>query len=163
VPDFFHNLVSHREMRTEQTKGVDELATFERFVDQSRLAIDVASIEKKNPPHPDILCRHQTEGLLAFELVELCDPNIARAVATLYEGYMRTSDPSASIISKKLRRKYQTTAPIELLCYTAGRIYTPDNIILPTIEPYLSSWRHTFRRAWLLGRKGVYKIWEAGE
>ena len=102
-----------------------------------------------------------SEGAVAFELVELCDPNFAKSIAKASETYLRTSDPSPKIISKKLRRKYKSDAPIELLCYTAGRIITPDNVILPAIKPYLRSWRHTFRRAWLLGRKGVYVVWSA--
>lgn len=146
-------------MTSEREKGEREVAVFERFVAISLLPIDPNSIEKCAPPHPDILCRHTTEGDVAFELVELCDPNLAKSIATASEGYLRTSDPSSAIISKKLSRKYNSAAPVELLCYTAGRIITPDNVILPTLKPYLHSWRHVFRRAWLLGHKNVYIIW----
>jgi len=85
----------------------------------------------------------------------MCDSRLASSIAKASYGYLRTSDPSANIISKKLRKKYETDVPIELLCYTAGQIITPDNVILPAIKPYSRTWRHTFRRAWLLGRKGV--------
>lgn len=146
-------------MASEREKGEREVAVFERFLATSHLPIDPNSIQKCTPPHPDILCRHLTEGDVAFELVELCDPNLAKSMATAREGYLRTSDPSPAIISKKLRCKYNSAAPVELLCYTADRIITPDNVILPTIKPYLRSWRHVFRRAWLLGRKGVYVVW----
>jgi hypothetical protein len=149
-------------MASERKKGEAEVALFLRFLDASNLPIDRSSIEKRPPPEPDILCAHQTEGKIAFELVELCDPRLAKSIAELDGSYLRASDPSSLIISKKLRKKYQTNAPVELLCYTAGRIVTPDNVILPTIRPYLRSWRHTFRRAWLLGRKGVYEVWNAG-
>jgi hypothetical protein len=149
-------------MTPEHVKGERELAVFLRFLEASRLPIDRNSVEKRSPPEPDILCTHQSEGKIAFELVEMCDPRFARSIAKASEGYLRTSDPSANIISKKLRKKYETDAPIELLCYTVGRIVTPDNVILPTIGPYLRSWRHTFRKAWLLGRKGIYVVWDAG-
>lgn len=149
-------------MASEHAKGEKEVAVFMRFLEASRLPIDPSSIEKRSPPEPDILCTHRSEGTTAFELVEMCDPRLARSSAKASDGYLRTSDPSANIISKKLRKKYQTDAPIELLCYTAGRIVTPDNVILPTIKSYLRSWRHTFRRAWLLGRKGIYVVWDAG-
>ena len=148
-------------MTSEHTKGEHEMTVFRRFLEASQLPIDPNSVEKRSPPEPDIHCRHMSEGAVAFELVELCDPNFAKSIAKASETYLRTSDPSPKIISKKLRRKYKSDAPIELLCYTAGRIITPDNVILPAIKPYLRSWRHTFRRAWLLGRKGVYVVWSA--
>ena len=90
------------------------------------MSIDRNSVEKRSPPEPDILCTLQSEGTVAFELVEMCDPQLAKSIATASDGYLRTSDPSANIISKKLRKKYETDAPIELLCYTAGRIVTPE-------------------------------------
>lgn len=148
-------------MASEQAKGETEYEVFMRFLEVSQMPIDWNSVEKRSPPEPDILCTHQSEGAVAFELVEMCDPRISRSIAKASDGYLRTSDPSASIVSKKLRKKYRTDAPIELLCYTAGRIVTPDNVIFPTIKPYLKSWRHTFRRAWLLGRKGIYVVWDA--
>ncbi|MDO8893400.1 MAG: hypothetical protein U1D41_01160 [Nitrosomonas sp.] len=146
-------------MVSEHEKGEREVAVFKRFLETSHLPIDPSSIQKCMPPHPDILCRHLTDGEVAFELVELCDPNLAKSIAKVSEDYLRTSDPSSKIISKKLRREYNSAAPVELLCYTAGRILTPDNVILPTIKPYLRSWQHVFRRAWLLGCKGVYVVW----
>jgi hypothetical protein len=149
-------------MASELVKGETEVAVFLRFLEASHLPIDPNSVEKRSPPEPDLLCTYQSERAVAFELVEMCDSRLASSIATASDGYLRVSDPSANIISKKLRKKYETNAPIELLCYTAGRIVTPDNVILPTIKPYLRSWRHTFRRAWLLGRKGVYIVWDAG-
>jgi hypothetical protein len=146
-------------MASELAKGKIEVAVFLRFLDASHSPLDRNSVEKRSPPEPDILCTHHSEGAVAFELVEMCDPQLARSLATASDGYLRTSDPSANIISKKLRKKYETDAPIELLCYTAGRIVTPDNVILPKIKLYLRSWRHTFRRAWLLGRNRLYVVW----
>lgn len=149
-------------MASENIKGETEVAVFLRFLAASQLPIDPTSVEKHSPPKPDILCTHQSEGKVAFELIEMCDPRLAKSIAVANDRYLRTSDPSASIIFKKLRKKYATDAPVELLCYTAGRIVTPDNVILPTIKPYLRSWRHTFRRAWLLGHKGIYVVWNSG-
>lgn len=148
-------------MASEKNKGETEVSVFLRFLELSQLPINRESIEKCFPPAPDIMCTHQSEGAITFELVEMCDSRLAKSFAKESDAYMRTSDPSANIISKKLRKNYETDAPIELLCYTAGRIITPDNVILPTIKPYLRSWKHTFRRAWLLGRKEVYVVWEA--
>lgn len=149
-------------MASELAKGETEVAVFLRFLEASHLPIDRTSVEKRSPPEPDILCTHQSEGAVAFELVEMCDSRLASSIAKASKGYLRTSDPSASIISKKLRKRYETDVSIELLCYTAGRIVTPDNVILPTIKLYLRTWRHTFRRAWFLGRKGVYVVRDDG-
>jgi hypothetical protein len=147
-------------MRSEQAKGAHEVEVFRRFIVAANLPIDAGSVEKRNPPEPDIRCNDAVGGHLAFELVELCDPTLAKAIATLSSEYIRTSDPSARIVSKKLRRNYETTLPIELLCYTDGRIITPDDVIIPTVTPYLASWRHIFRRAWLFGHKGkVHELW----
>jgi hypothetical protein len=147
-------------MTTEHTKGEIEVGIFQKFLGASLLPIEMVTVEKRNPPEPDILCSHKSEGEIAFELVEMCDPRLAKAIAKASDEYLRTSDPSAHIISKKLRKKYKTNAPIELLCYTNGRIITPDDVILLKIKPYLRSWRHVFRRAWLLGRKGLYVVWD---
>jgi hypothetical protein len=149
-------------MASELVKGETEVAVFLRFLEASHLPIYRKSVEKRFPPEPDILCTHQSEGAVAFELVEMCDSRLASSIAKASDGYLRTSDPSPNIISKKLRKKYETAVPIELLCYTAGRVITPDNVILSTITPYLRTWRHTFSKAWLLGRKGVYVVWDAG-
>ena len=54
------------------------------FVVRSRR--DLATAEKRTPPEPDILCTHRTEGSVAFELVEICDPNLARFNATVTDG-----------------------------------------------------------------------------
>lgn len=145
-------------MASEQSKGEREIAVFLRFLAKSQLPVDPESVQKRTWPEPDILCTHATDGPLAFELTEICDPLLARSIAQASEAYLRTSDPSASIIDKKLGRSYQTPFPIELLCYTDGRVVTPDNMILATIRPRLTSFRRTFRRAWLLGRTGVHHV-----
>lgn len=147
-------------MTTEHSKGEKEIEIFQRFLGAAVLPVENSTVEKRNPPEPDILYSHNTIGEISFELVEMCDPRLAKSIAKQSTDYLRTSDPSSNIISKKLRKKYKTDAPIELLCYTNGRIITPDDVILPTIKPYLQSWRHTFRRAWLLGRKGLYIVWD---
>lgn len=149
-------------MRSEADKFEIEREVFLRFIEIAELPIDAASIEKRLPPEPDLRCIHQAEGEVAFELVEMCDPRVAQAISEESEAYIRTADPSPLIIAKKLRREYETEVPIELLCYTNNRIITPDSHILLAISPYLRSYRHIFRRAWLLGRKGAYLVWSQG-
>lgn len=156
---------SCRDMAPEETKHNREIEIFAQFVSASKLLIDPTTIEKREPPEPDILCTHLNEGPQAFELVEICDPTLAKFMATVTEGgayYIRTADPSARIIRKKLRRKYQTDYPVELRCYTNGRVITPADVIVPTIRLYLASWKSTFRSAWLFSRGDVYQVWSVG-
>jgi hypothetical protein len=68
-------------MASEFAKGEAEVAVFLRFLEASRLPIDRNSIEKRSPPEPDILCTYQSEGAVAFELVEMCDSRLARSFA----------------------------------------------------------------------------------
>jgi hypothetical protein len=153
-------------MDNELTKGMREVEIFSRFVSSAELPIDLDTIEKCNPPEPDILCAHRDDGPVAFELVEICDPNLAEFFSTVDEGgafYMRTGDPTPWIIRKKLRRTYQTEYPMELLCYTDGRVVTPAEVILPNLRLFLAPYRGPFRRAWLLSRGDVYHVWPRKE
>ena len=150
-------------MRTEHDKASIELAVFRDFVRIAALPVDSDSVEKRSPPEPDVLCRIEGLGQVAFELVELCDPNLARVFADPLKPsheYVRTSDPSAGILRKKLRRAYDTPHPVELLCYTDGRIITPADVIIPTLRPYLGSFAHVFRKAWLLSEGRVDALWK---
>lgn len=151
-------------MATEIEKAQIELAVFADFVSFSGVPVIAGTAEKRNPPEPDILCSFGEEGMVAFELVEICDPNIARALADPRPNldgveYIHTSDPSPQIVGNKLRKVYQTDHPIELLCYTAGRVITTTDVIVPTILPLLESYRHTFRKAWLLSESEVIRVW----
>lgn len=151
-------------MDTEDTKGIREIEVFTRFAKAATQPIDLGTIEKRKPPQPDILCTHRDDGPVAFELAEMCDTHLAEFFSTVKDGgayYMRTADPIAKIIQKKLRRKYHTKYPIELLCYTDGRVGTPVSVILPTIRLQLVSRRGPFRRAWLLSRGVVHHVWPA--
>ena len=151
-------------MSSEAQRSEVELRVFADFLQLAGLPINPATVEKRPPPEPDLLCVHDQEGKVAFELVELCDPNLARALASPRPNadgveYIRTSDPSWTIVLNKLRKTYKTEHPVELLCYTDGRIITPPDVIRPTLVPLLSSYRHTFSRAWLLSKGEVYSLW----
>jgi hypothetical protein len=149
-------------MPSEDTKGIRELEIFQDFVKRSALRIDPDSVEKRKPPEPDILCKHFDEGIIAFELVELCDPALAARLndTSLELEFVYTSDPSLNIIRRKRTRSYQTEYPIELLCYTDGRIVTPDDVIIPTIRPYFECNPGEFRRVWFRGDSTVEIVYD---
>lgn len=56
----------------------DEIGTFSHFVEVAGLPVLPATIEKRFPPEPDVRCRLETGGSVAFELVEICNPANAR-------------------------------------------------------------------------------------
>lgn len=59
-------------MRPEQADR--ELETFSGFIEVAGLPVEQGSIRKHNPPYPDISCRIKDLGQVAFELVEIVDP-----------------------------------------------------------------------------------------
>jgi hypothetical protein len=61
----------------------DETSAFRNFLEHSYLAAVPDSIEKRNPPEPDILCRLTENCQLAFELVEICHPGNAAFVGSV--------------------------------------------------------------------------------
>jgi hypothetical protein len=154
-------------MTADQSKASREMQVFLEFLQKSGLPIERDSVENRTPPEPDILCRHKEQGFVAFELVELCDAEIARIVAegvrsgNTEQSSIWTADPSSRIIRNKLEKKYQTKHPIELICYTAARLVTPDDVIIPTVQ-YIIELRGLgmFRRVWLLGEEACQIISE---
>ena len=155
------------QMRNEDEKGRPEIKIFSCFTKFSELPIDPRSIEKHQPPEPDILCLIKGEGLVAFELAELCDSDIARnmnkAAKEDHNQFTWASNSSKEIIRRKLQRQYRTDHPIELLCYIDGRDGSTAGMILPQIRPILDSRKGCegpFRRVWLLDDVDkVHHVW----
>ena len=56
-----------------------ELRVFRLFAKAARLDIPPESIQKRPPPEPDIQCEVLDHGCTYFELVEIVDPQLARA------------------------------------------------------------------------------------
>jgi len=149
-------------MRNEQSKGSCEIDIFSKFVMKGNFLYDLDTVEKRSPPEPDIICTHQVSGVVAFELVEICDSKLAEFNATVEVGgvyYMRIADPTTKIVEKKLSRTYETRYPIELLCYTEGRVGTPASTIAKTIFARIQSHAHPFRRVWLFSYGVASEVW----
>lgn len=148
---------------SEAEKAQEEIDALRRFIERSGLPLDPSSIEKRVPPEPDLLCRG-ADGLIAFEIANLCDGEIAKveaAGARARTDAFSTSDPSAAIVGNKLGRTYKTDHPIELLLYTDGRIISTDDMIIPTVTPILESRRGPYRKAWFMGQETTRLLWEA--
>ena len=71
---------SERSIKEKMAQDYDktEVQVFEAFARVCPLPINVGSIEKQDPPKPDILCEIRGIGKVAFELTEIIDENFAR-------------------------------------------------------------------------------------
>ncbi len=91
------------------TLGRPEVEIFRRFAAASPLGVVPASIEKRPPPEPDILCDTGIQGRIAFELVEIIDEDLAkqhtdklnlwRQLQAAYEGL---AEPARSQVGARL-------------------------------------------------------------
>lgn len=54
-----------------------EIEIFRQFVAAAHLDIDTKTIQKREPPEPDIRCVDVNNRIRAFELVEICNPHNA--------------------------------------------------------------------------------------
>jgi hypothetical protein len=70
----------------------NEVRAFQDFVAQARLPVVPESVQKRDPPEPDILCRLKNGEQLAFELVEICHPKNA---AFLGGAFSPAAEPNA--------------------------------------------------------------------
>jgi hypothetical protein len=144
-------------MSSEESKGEAEIHFFLKFIDASKLDINKASIEKRNPPEPDIRCLFLNGETIAFELVEICALEMAKNREDL--PYIRPSDPSFDIVRKKLAKNYKTNHPVELICYKNARTASPDNYIAERLSPLIANSSFQYRKIWLLGDRGVQLLW----
>jgi hypothetical protein len=151
-----------RHMTIRLTQANRELEAFDRFLRLRLLSIDPGSLEKRHEPEPDILCRLRGEGLVAFELAELCAEDVAKLVANPETKFTWSADPAPRIVRKKLKKKYLTPYPIELLLYAEGRLVSTDDMIIHAIRPIFEGrGGGPFRRVWLHGEHGGYEVWRA--
>ena len=141
-------------------KSRREVSVFQEFAERSGLPIVPNSIEKREPPEPDILCEVTGKGHVAFEIKEMCDEPIAKVVSALRKTkddepkFLRSGYAVQKIAIKTRNKKYRTSYPVELLFYTDGRIVLPPDVIVPQIRLFFDNDRHQFRRVWFMGQPG---------
>ena len=142
----------------DEKKAARERKVFEDFISRSGLPIDRQSIRKCDPPEPDILCKVSGE-YVAFELAEVCSPEIPRAISHIprtggVSNFIRSGDPVSEIARKKIKKSknYRTDYPIELLFYTDGRVVQAPDMSIPSIQDSFNSDTGRFRRVWFMGQ-----------
>ena len=139
------------------SKNEREIAIFKQFLESCGVGAQAGLVESRPSPEPDILFNG-----VAFELAEICAEDLAKAATkTAKSGqpeFTWSSDPTRTIVRKKLNKLYVTSHPVELLLYTDGRVVSPDDIILGEVRQLGHRLKKNFRRVWLLGRKGHYLV-----
>lgn len=147
--------MSYRTTPPITSKQRNEQAAFKRFIDRLDQRISWLEVTSRPEPEPDLICVHDQLGPIAFELVSLTDPEIAKRQAAgpnAYAEAFSTCDPSERIIRSKLCKSYITTAShIELLIYTDAQIITPDQVIISNIQPWFDAISHRFKKIWFMG------------
>ena len=148
-----------------ERKAEGERTVFALFAQAMNWPSDERLIQSRQEPEPDILY-DSANGKTAFELVENCSDVVAHNIRQLLDGKGKTvinvSDPTRDVIKKKIGKKYESHYPIELLCYTNGRIVTPNDVAICRIRTLLQSSRRVpFRRLWYFGKNNfVELVWE---
>ncbi len=149
----------------DQKKAQAERDLFRQFANAMSWPIEPDLIKNLEPPQPDILydgpnCK------IAFELVENCSENLAHNNSKLINGngqiLINTSDPTIKIVREKLANKYITDYPIELLCYSNGKLATPNDMAVARMKNELEvAPQNPFRRVWYFGKQNkVFMVWE---
>jgi hypothetical protein len=142
----------------EAEKAAREIQVFREFVERSGLPIDPTTAQNRPPPEPDIRCVVAGEGPVAFELVELCNPELAKDIDDQIKRgtsakFLMLDDPGPAALPRKLSNVYLADAPIELVCYT-GRTAVPDDFSLNVLRDTTGNQgTHPLRRIWFLGEE----------
>jgi hypothetical protein len=143
----------------EVEKAAYERGVFDQFWRVAGLQVLPDSVQSRTPPEPDILCEIEGEGLVAFELVELIDQDLARALGTASPDGLAIGDPTHSNIRKKLvGKRYSTAHPMELVAYVEIDALLPPDVWVPTFGQRMRDLLDDspFRRLWVFvlpGRK----------
>ncbi len=145
-------------------KAARERAVFAAFAKVARADIEPTTIESREPPEPDIACATLPGERLAFELAELCPPDVAKAVGDDMKrgggvSFIWTSDPSRQVLLKKLGKQYSALGPVDLLCFAGGRLVSPDDLALEELRATIRDCGFgPFRSIWFLGEDGAYLV-----
>ncbi len=141
-----------------------ELSTFLELIGRAGLEFDASSAINREPPEPDILCLDSNGSSHAFELVELCDSEIAElygqrtlpSVTAMFVG-----GPDFSKVERKLTNSYLTDAICHLLCYSEGRTVAPDDLLIAELMEIDFTQQSNFRTVWFMGEKQVVQLFAA--
>ena len=92
------------------SQGKREIQIIKKFADICPYKINLYSIEKKDPPEPDIFCKLENGLELSFELVECLDNPIAKTLSDQVSlKYLLDDEKNKLPLCKRMRfkRKYK--------------------------------------------------------
>lgn len=149
---------------SEQQKADFERNQFLRAAEIAGVEVVADSVESRRPPEPDILCTLGTGEIVAFELVELVDPDEPRSVSRAIEtgsievfGIDTTKPTCRSLRRKLVENLYRTQHPMELIAFGSDTL-GPKNMWVPThdnnlIQDWLNQSAFRRLRVVCLGRR----------
>jgi hypothetical protein len=118
-------------------KAARELSIFHEFMEVSGLRIGPASVENRAPPEPDIRAMVDGEGPVAFELTEICNPELAKDIAdhdrrgTPHKFHM-LDDPSAGTLRSKLGTSIRPFSQSNSSATAAGPLFPTISACSPS-------------------------------
>ncbi len=151
-----------QELADRREQAALELKVFAEFRERSGLHIVPASVEKRDPPEPDIFCEIEGRGGVAFELAALRDRKSAKIMSDLAKEdipdespYWRLDSREAirHVCRKKRNATYSTKHPIDLVLYAEGPL-APEDVVIPYIQSAFQygSCLGPFQSVWFMGR-----------
>jgi hypothetical protein len=154
-----------RNINTAEEKAERERRIFSEFARMRGLPTGPDSAQSAEPPAPDILYRGLAGTTAAFELVELCNAPLAAEIsrltkdATAKPAFLWVEDPTEQAYFAKLKKTYESDVLIELICYTDGRLVTPDDGIEMKLRDLVRmQGTGPFSRIWLFGENVCSEI-----
>ncbi|MFH1094387.1 MAG: hypothetical protein V1739_09610 [Candidatus Omnitrophota bacterium] len=128
----------------------DEETIFRKFLEQCPYHIQSDSIEKRQAPSPDILCKLSDGATICFELVECVDNSIAKSVygGSLQGGFF-SDDLCLERIAKKFGKKYSNGC--DLLVYFDLQPVVAEESWLPQVQNFIREniKNSSFKRVWI--------------
>ena len=128
----------------------DEEAIFNNFLKKCPYSIQNDSIEKRQAPEPDILCKLLDGTPVCFELVECVDNSIAKSVyGDSLQGGFFSDDLSLERIAKKFGKKYSNSC--DLLVYFDLQPVVAEKSWLPQVQNFIREniKNSSFKRVWI--------------
>lgn len=127
--------------------GTDEKSVFNMFVLACPYPIQKDSIQKRQPPEPDIYCKLKDSADKYFELVECIDASLAKSSG----GGFSSPDEQVWVepFEKKFRKKYAKSC--ELLAYFDIQPMFAETTWLPIVESFIkyNLKRSPFNKVWI--------------
>lgn len=150
----------------ESDKRKNEMRVFKDFLLKAGIQLAQAVIRAGDPhiKEPDIIVESEGVPSFGYELTEICEPEIAAAIANQQSHAIWTGDPAVSVLEKKLTKTYVQDLPVCLLIYWDGRTVAPDDVVLAKLSEELASCDVIpFEQVWYMGEATIECLFPSGD